>query len=214
MTAAAVKERPILFSAPMVRAILDGRKTQTRRLCKPLLQSFPYASRAKNGLFTFWHRADPNGKWFEDCTDPFDCPYGVPGERLWVREAWQQVYEIDGGKKIMPTPAEVSYGQLMYAADCPDGVHPPRWRQSIHMPRWASRITLELVDVRVQRLTSMSWVDAVAEGIKDPRRSALRTHPETGCVEQFATLWDSINGPGSWASNPWVWALTFRRIER
>lgn len=85
---------------------------------------------------------------------------------------------------------------------------------AIHMPRWASRLTLEVTDVRVQRVQEISWSDAIAEGMKDPRRAAIRIDPERGPIGAFKDLWDSINGPGSWASNPWVWAITFRRVER
>ena len=147
------KERPIIFSGPMIRAILEGRKTQTRRIVKP------------------------------NCLSKLS-PYGRTGDRLWVRETWGHnpegpgyVYRSDG--------------------DFDMKFHGDRWRPSIHMPRWASRITLEVTGVRVERLQDINEEDALAEGVE----------------HAFRSLWESINGPGSWDANPWVWVVEFRRVS-
>jgi hypothetical protein len=190
----AVKERPILFSGPMVRAILDGTKTQTRRVVKNLNPTFVASS--------------PTG---EQIANSARCPYGQPGDRLWVREAF-----ID--TRVPENPAR-DLG-VIYAADCPPGTPAGvkgGWSPSIHMPRWASRITLELTGVRVQRLQAITAQDAIDEGI--PSRGIDRDGPNiaSGLVylSDFETLWDSLNekrGYG-WDTNPWVWALTFKRVE-
>jgi hypothetical protein len=189
-----VKERPILFSAPMVCAILAGTKTQTRRVVKP------------RGLPC----------WSVQPADiprilPF-CPYGQPGDRLWVREAFG---DCTKGADIM---AGMHYDPPLYRADADsygllghDGLGPVyeeeiRWRPSIHMPRKFSRITLEVTDVRVERLQDISEADAKAEGCG----------PATAYPHQYrdayAALWEQINGPGSWAANPWVWVVEFKRV--
>lgn len=173
-----MKERPILFSGEMVRAILDGRKTQTRRVIKP--QGEPYT--------------------IED-VDVLKCPYGIPGDRLWVRETFADLRGMGFGHK------------WAYRADTPEGSESDRirigygvrWKPSIHMPRWASRITLEITDIRVERVQDITYIDAKAEGVEyekgytDPR-------------EAFATLWNSINAKRDygWAMNPWVWIIEFK----
>lgn len=180
-----MKERPILFSGPMVRAILDGRKTQTRRIVKPQptndYVTFMPLSSELVGVTKHGGPIDNRG-WLH-------CPYGKTGDRLWVRETWCPDvepytfrYKADGGEPL------------------------ERWRPSIHMPRWASRITLEVVSVRVERLQDISEEDALAEGITLVERG-------TSPVDQFNKLWESINGPGSWEANPWVWVVSFKRIE-
>lgn len=202
------RERPILFSAPMVRAILDGRKTQTRRIVKPppsgewcpLVGDFHETVEDSSG------DVYPGPLVFgayDDC-ESARCPYGRPGDRLWVRETW-----------FSSTPKTPS--RVRYAADdlirLEDGLFaravckPPKWRPSIHMPRWASRITLEIVAVRVERLRGISDTDAIREGIPD--------YPDfTGDspVHDYSALWESINGKGSWDLNPWVWVIEFKRV--
>lgn len=170
-----MNERPIIFSGPMVRAILDGRKTQTRRVVK--LNASGRAQRKGRN----WHLADP------ECV--LACPYGVPGDRLWVRETWQ-----DGN------------GGIYYATD---GNTAAPWKPSIYMPRWASRITLEVVSVRVERLNEIGEEDAIAEGSQCAGVPASLTNRGA-----FAKLWDSINAKTHpWASNPWVWVVEFKRLE-
>lgn len=187
-------ERPILFSGPMVRAILAGRKTQTRRLVKPQPeQGIWKCGRSCLALGNAPPPPDGYERW---------CPYGLPGDRLWVRECWRELGSGQGADGKIPTyPVPVGY-----AAD--RGYSGP-WRPSIHMPRWASRLTLEVVGVRVERLHDISEADAQAEGC-----APMLTHADPSAREQFESLWDSINGKrATWASNPWVWVVTFRRLE-
>lgn len=190
-----MKERPILFSDPMVRAILSGQKTQTRRVCKPAEAAFlSYVVNCGDG---FWGDEEGDNR--------FACPYGQPGERLWMREA-HEAYEV---------------GHVHYRADWPNtqlaeakqaGI---RWTPSIHMPRWACRLLLEIVSVRVERLHDISQDDAVAEGCDDTRDMKLepgRIFHAGGPRDAFAALWSSINGAESWDANPWVWVIEFRRV--
>lgn len=181
-----MKESSIIFSAPMVQAILDGRKTQTRRVLK------------RDKVY--------NGFAFDDPRIARACPYGQPGDRLWVRETyWQQPYSAE----------------VIYRADDP-GVA-LKWFPSIFMPRALSRITLEIVAVRVERLQAISEADAMEEGIEiDPHeagsvRLAGGGAPvlRTSYVTKFISLWDSINAKRgySWASNPWVFVVSFNQVD-
>lgn len=185
-----MKERPILFSGEMVRAILDGRKTQTRRIYKPK-SGFP----REDGEIT------PTSA--EQWTEFGPCPYGQPGDRLWVREAWNQ----SGMGWRSPG---YGLGRMHYRADPDHGWQDywGKWRSPIHMPRWASRLTLEITGVRVERLQEISNADCWAEGMSDA------TNPQQKLNRRwFSELWESINGPGSWHSNPWVWVINFKRVE-
>jgi hypothetical protein len=203
-----MKERPILFSGPMVRAILDGSKTQTRRTFKGTTEhKGPY-----NPAYMEAHQ-QANG-WGSIC------PHGTPGDRLWVRETWAVQHGFDAW-----TPRHIPRGARIYysaTADLkgPCGVGGLRCRPSIFMPRWASRILLEITDVRVQRLQEISEGDARAEGVSDGGCLSCGNPEPCGCGnpqpdarDGFAWLWQSINGPGSWHANPWVWAITFQRLE-
>lgn len=188
------RERPIIFSGPMVRAILDGSKTQTRRIVKnsgdmEFDNNDPYF-----GPYWLSYATEAEG---EDAK--VRCPYGIPGDRLWVRETW--ALERDG------TGCPDDTGILYRATDpgWDDEDTGLRWRPSIHMPRTASRILLEVTDVRVQGLKDISEDDARAEGYS-PRSP---DYP----VGWFHGLWDTINGAGAWHQNPWVWAITFRRLQ-
>lgn len=191
-----MKERPIIFSGPMVRALLAGTKTQTRRVVKPvpstLVDGFylPFKDEPNNwhgfgGDLIYWYGS---------------CPYGQPGDRLWVREAWMDLRGVDGA--IANCMFRATFG------NAPDG---GKWRPSIHMPRWASRITLEVTGVRVERLQDISTSDAEAEGWPGPdaENSISSTYP----IAWYSKLWEEINGPGSWTANPWVWCVAFRRLE-
>jgi hypothetical protein len=181
------KERPILFSGPMVRAILGGRKTQTRRVVKPQehAEQWPACGCAS--------------------------PYGRPGDRLWVRETWAPKQFEDG----------VNYrasGDLLDTGHC-------RWKPSIHMPRRASRILLEVTDVRVERLQRITGYDAMAEGIEGVTNdlgpgatvTTFRDYEtdawDRAAYQSFRSLWRSINGPDSWDADPWVWVVSFKRVE-
>lgn len=196
-----MKERPILFSAPMVRAILGGTKTQTRRIIKPQ----PEARWNHVGGSAFCTGGHDRG---DDCDGDvvLSCPYGQLGDRLWVRETW----------------AKQPNGQAIYCADLnSDGVSrwAATWKPSIHMPRWASRILLEIVSVRVERLQDISEDDAQAEGIAYSERFCgycigeaehFNSHDPR---QSYFSLWEAINGAGSVIANPWVWVVEFRRVE-
>jgi hypothetical protein len=197
-----VKERPILFSGPMVRAILDGSKTQTRRMVK---DAQPAGIGRCHWSNTGWAHLRLSG----GCScQPVHCPHGTPGDRLWVRETW--AHERDG------TGCPDDTGVLYRATDpgWDDEGTGLRWRPSIFMPRIASRILLEITDVRVQRLQEISDEDARAEGI-DLQGFRSLTEGIAGREHRikFHDLWEDIHGDGSWNTNPWVWAITFRRLE-
>lgn len=198
-TAIETKERPILFSGEMVRAILDGRKTQTRRVVKP---QPPYGVREiKVGMFepvVIRGGMEEPGKpvfGFADEERGWKCKYGQPGDRLWVRETH---YVESAGNE------DGSGLFVMYkASDCDAPVS--KWTPSIHMPRWASRITLEITGVRVERLNDISEEDCYNEGCQ-PEYDSLTA------IQDFRKLWESINGKGSWSQNPWVWVVEFKRV--
>ncbi|CAH0316342.1 hypothetical protein SRABI89_05052 [Pseudomonas koreensis] len=216
-----IKERPILFSAPMVRAILDGRKTVTRRPVKG------------SAL-----------KWLEEFAPEFValsanelCPFGQIGERLWVRETWYcDHFEVLKGPYLQPADMHDldqsrEDGELVYAADglAPFEQEQPTWKPSIHMPRWACRILLEITDVRVERLQDGEGETAfesryVAEGINrihqgdgeyafHPFKSEPGPGSWTDPFEAWRELWVSVNGAGSWNANPWVWVVEFKRVQ-
>lgn len=225
-----MKERPIIFSAPMVRAILAGAKTQTRRVARFI----PYRDGSNlrfSGLEAGYYctgvpisgwvlrSRDGRGCW-NDRTKPLHCPYGAAGDRLWVRESFCSV-PSDGFDSIVPSEPEVQAGrqELAYKATESDILYGP-WRPSIHMPRWASRILLEVIEVRVEKVRDISEDDARAEGAVPLHfTGTVNGEPGRGIVldplKAFAMLWDSINAERGlgWELNPWVWALTFRRIN-
>lgn len=220
-----MRERPILFSGPMVRAILEGRKTQTRRVAKKSVRHPDLGNLYTPGALVLEHEPQH--------VIERACPYGQPGDRLWVREATIKVedhgYEgpvyvesdegracLDGG--LAPDPddcVEVEPYEL-------------RIRPSIHMPRSYCRIVLEIVSVRVERLQDINDADAQAEGVEGHYvedgwywRNYLLSDADaavspmlTSAEDSFRSLWESINGAGTWAANPWVWAVEFRRITQ
>jgi hypothetical protein len=214
-TEAAVKERPILMSAPMVRAILAGQKTQTRRIVKPQPRSCDHS---------LWPDAPKSGPWMRDDIGEFycgtcgngvevagtksgvrglRCPHGQPGDRLWVRETWawpgeeQFIYRADpwAAELVEKWKTDPNYPQVS-------------WKPSIHMPRRASRITLEVTGVRVERLQDISEEDARAEGCAEWQSTSMLCL----ATDAFKTLWTKINGAESWAANPYVWCVSFRRV--
>jgi hypothetical protein len=214
------KERPILFSGPMVRAILDGRKTVTRRPIKPSMRGFDVSFELHQQDDGSWR---PLHTFDESCMDdqgtehPVVCPYGKPGDRLWVRETWYcDHFEVMRGPYLKPADLDVTEargdGTLVYAADglTPYEADQPAWKPSIHMPRWASRILLEVTDVRVEQLQAISIGQICKEGLA---RSIYEFIPVTTAFDAFAEVWDSINGPGTWEANPWVWAVEFKQVQ-
>ena len=236
-----MREKPILFSAPMVRALLAGTKTQTRRTIKPQ----PFAGMTDDQVYLKFREQgvlgpDESLTWLVNCAwesgfVDLTCPYGQPGDRLWVRETWRYCaaqisppvqaiieYIADGEKRTvivpdgiegLPKPPKPSKHKTADARMKQLDKYWAKHRPSIFMPRWASRITLEVTGVRVERLNDISEADALDEGITyndipnnglDPMRA--RTW--------YRGLWEQINGPGSWAANPWVWVVEFKRVPQ
>uniref|UniRef100_UPI00260F1BED hypothetical protein n=1 Tax=uncultured Microbulbifer sp. TaxID=348147 RepID=UPI00260F1BED len=222
------KERPILFNGPMVRAILEGRKTQTRRIIgskKKPVDTFIQDTQFIDGKEQSLGFEDENGGWFD--TEEM-CPYGHKGDRLWVRETWWQAgdshptYPDDDEEKWLGSR------RVHYSADGPPPNEPNKFypnglsgksysaadpnkfwkkRPSIHMPRWASRIDLEITRIGVERLQDISEEDAKAEGMV-----SLYTDKYTHFLE-FCDTWKEIYGANSWDANPWVWVVKFKRVE-
>jgi hypothetical protein len=213
-----VKERPILFSGPMVRAILGGHKTQTRRV--------------------LGHRgnlSDYDGSGYFETRDGEHvaierlCPYGVPGDRLWVRETWTALHPADDFNEFGGIPSRNDCCDIYYKADDPlrgadRDVRGYGYKPSIHMPRWASRLLLEVESVRVERVQDISEQDAIAEGCEPwiPCGSITGTRNIIGGAmvevkyrDAFAYLWDRKNGKRrfEWESNSWVWVVTFKVVN-
>lgn len=214
-----MKERGILFSGPMVMAILAGRKTQTRRAIKP---QPPAATVGLNHIDgTTWACIGNNGPNRK-------CPYGVPGDRLWVRETWAVDAPLDQVRREHEDmmPGGIGHGPY-FRTDPAHENSGLTWRPSIHLPRWASRITLEITDVRAERLQDISEQDAKAEGIRSDILRADDHAPDRICYvaepdhnhayvtarDAYAKTWNHINAKTCpWRCNPWVWALTYKRI--
>ena len=169
----------------MVQAILEGRKTQTRRVVKPQ----PIGERLALDM------------WEDGIVR--QCPYGLPGDRLWVRETFAR-FEGDS-----PNDFETGDGWIYRASVQPEHDDGIKWRPSIHMPREASRILLEITDVRIERLQEITEEDARAEGEK----ADVFLGDTATAIVPFALRWDDIYGPGVYAMNPWVWVITFKRIQ-
>jgi len=213
-----MNEHPILFSAPMVRALLEGRKTQTRRLIPDSMNVSRMvpdhgAKRALTHIVQWWRN--------EPYTRHWHCNYGQPGDRLWVRETWQDWCPMwdgqwcgHGTERGVQSEHGVYYRSGPPHRDPIPSDAPVKWRPSILMPRWASRITLEVTGVRVERLQEIGADDAAAEGI-DLSDSTDMTIIERALFLplKFSHLWDSINAKRApWASNPWVWVIQFERL--
>ncbi|MBV8666766.1 MAG: hypothetical protein JO269_09805 [Burkholderiaceae bacterium] len=196
-----MKERPILFSAPMIRALLDGRKTQTRRVAK--LTANGYAKEV--GGNRRWHLGDHDAIKAS--------PYGQPGDRLWVRETFAHQpaeYEWSASTSIPLIPAETWYRADFANCESYNATMP--WKPSIHMPRNLSRIDLEITDVRVEHLQDISVKDACAEGVFVPEAEYAQNGPSAP-IMAYADLWETINGAGSWDLNPFVWVIEFKVLE-
>jgi hypothetical protein len=209
-------EHPILFTGPMVRAILAGEKNQTRRLWQMPKGLVWYHSGACRGEET-GDLCDPTGPGW--CTvDEVVCRYGRPGDQLWVRETgWERPFRT---AKMLREGAD-TWGPYYYDAD---GITPADAEQfkawgfkrnaSIHMPKWACRIRLEITSVRVERLQDISYADAYDEGVVEWASAVMRDGNKfSSAPAAYKALWESINGPGSWALNPWVWVISFKRLE-
>jgi hypothetical protein len=198
-------ERPILFTGPMVRAILEGRKTQTRRVIKPQPADDIKPHKFPNPNVAGWLSSlkHANGS-----TTAHYCPYGQPGNRLWVRETWE-ANDVDIERK---DKSAIEYRATSFVETL-DG-----WKPSIHMPRWASRILLDVVSVRVERVQDMSFNDWVADFAPSfvEQENARATFVGADNQRKMASeFWDSINAKRgfSWESNPWVWVVEFKQIE-
>ncbi len=225
-----MKERGMIFNGEMVRAILEGRKTQTRRMLSPLQLKMIDVAASIGECYQLEsvHQHANSQSYYREW-----CPFGAVGDRLWVRETWGDVnlegipaiaYRADGdvyspmddesfldkdGAFKYDDPRVAKYCFAAWYSDLISGTE-GNWRPAIHMPRWASRITLEITDVRVERLQGISEADAKAEGII----------PAAGGVEQgwqhrfnFRELWIGIYGEESWQHSPWVWVIEFKRVE-
>lgn len=222
-----MRERPIPFGAPMVRATLRDidPKTQTRRVAKPVRHP-DLGNLCTPGALVL--EREP-----QNVIDRA-CPYGQPGDRLWVREAFRTYHAYDAESmghmqtRLACSDAEMTdVVPIRYEADGETrnwrsaGAQPGRYRHARFMPRWASRILLEVTEVRVERVQDISEADAIAEG---QHNASADSHaawgfegvPSSFCdcpVTAYAALWEQINGPGSWGANPWVWVVSFRRID-
>ena len=244
-----MKEHPILFNGAMVRAILDGRKTQTRRPIKPqppeswhpTVGAFHPTKVDRNGI------EFPGKAVFGASDEEFGCraPFAV-GDRLWVRETWGLcaygdptdfyqdpvsaeglIYDPGSASIFAKLGSRDAFSRcnIEYRADWVGHEEDCHWRPSIHMPRWASRITLEVIDIRPERVQDIPQSDALAEGIDHRRATGMspggsgtfcvgKNHHASTPRESFALLWESVygKGPFAWANNPWVWAVTFKRV--
>lgn len=201
-----MKQRPILFSTPMVKAIMTGAKTQTRRTIKEaIVPGWEFVKLIESpASVVLRHKITRRIK-------TIDCPYGVPGDIIWVRE----------------TIAKCSDGTFLYKANGCKPIPPNKWKPSIHMPKDAVRIWLRVVRVRTERLQDITSEDALYEGVYyHPRLDKLKDycaveyasvdikHPFDDPADSFRSLWWSINGQASWNSNPWVWVVEFEKIEK
>ncbi len=231
-----MKERPILFSAPMVRSIMDGKKSQTRRAIQfqPPSDEFKLSrlmdttdsDKRKHIGKLHWVKID-GVNIADETIDYFNCPHGIPGDRLWVKETWQgplfydEIPE-DWNSEKYKNPKYCHYRASFHSCDFidADDNYVERWAPSIFMPRWASRILLEITNVRVERLNDISEEDAIAEGcfkfpFEDDHAYTFYENDKSGHATHtgaYRKLWESINGKGSWDINPYVWVIEFKRI--
>lgn len=218
-----MKERGIIFSSEMVRAILDGRKTQMRRIMKPQPTPCDYVDergKARGGhqwpsnifrtmLHVEGELQNGDGGWKGLVGDA--CPFGDVEDRIWVRETWQCG---------LCTESTFAYKATHKPSDLEEGWNEKiKWRPSSQMPRWASRILLEITGVRVERLQDINEEDAVAEGVA-PLRGGYWKHYQPDWTQHqlsargsFVTLWNSINGVDAWYKNPWMWVIEFKQIQ-
>lgn len=226
-----MKEKGIIFTGDSIPAIQEGRKIQTRRVIKPQ----PNKNTYPNHQITSWKEI--SGAWFPVLDNKiramqyWKCPYGQPGDRLWVRETWGPIDSLGYGfpknrpykETVKEYREKCTADHIIYRADGeervldeddPDGIERSPWKPSIHMPRWASRITLEVTGVRVERVQDIDEVDAIAEGVFVDNLPDLKTmrHPY---AEHFKYLWDSINNSRGfgWDVNPLVCVIEFKKVD-
>lgn len=229
-----MKERGMIFNGEMVRALLDGRKTQTRRIVKAADGAVKFCKEWDiNGEEIFVVLGEKDRTGMNPVLGAISCPFGAAGDRIWVRETWATLGNEDGccddwegnlckgdersAARIYRASCEQRPGDYGLWSIPDDAYWKPHtkehkfegaWRPSIHMPRWASRILLEITNVRVERLKSISDGDAVREGCSTADMMS------GDCVaDVFARLWASIYGAESWNANPWVWVIEFKRVE-
>ncbi|ENZ8364424.1 hypothetical protein ACHA6J_005015 [Klebsiella pneumoniae] len=237
-------ERGMIFNGEMVRALLSGRKTQTRRIVKGTDGAVKFCKEWDiNGKEVFVVLGEKDHTGMNPVLGAISCPFGAVGDRIWVRETWATLGNEDGccidWEGNLCKGGERSAARI-YRASCkqrpgdyglwsiPDDAYwkphtkehkfEGAWRPSIHMPRWASRILLEITDVRVERLNSISQEDAQAEGLELTGWRPTYSDPDSGGevmtpYDNFAELWSSIYGDESWKANPWVWVISFERVE-
>lgn len=222
-----MKQIPILFSTPMVQAILDGRKTQTRRTIKPQPELRQFIGNVTGNKIEGWQIPGTDKFWQPDDAPDcslLNCPYGKPGDVLWVRETWSSLNTDNGIEYGFKSTA--SNATLEAMED-----YKLKWKPSIHMPKAACRLYLQITDIRVERLQDISEDDAKAEGIQPLLQSRMQVaidgrlyrnylnNPELfnhglRPVDSFKSLWQTINGPESWDRNDWIWVISFKRIDK
>lgn len=217
-----MKERPIIMDGRSVRAILDGRKSQTRRVVQPQPDWLAEVTHARVGVPDFvW----PIGSLGQQCGRPItNLPYGSVGERLWVRETWMHTFEGENADACHYIADAGTSRWLQARTENEARTNwKGRWRPPLHMPRWASRLLLEITEIRVERLQAVSHADCIREGcggdsqdIADELAMAEATGDgDDRLIEQFAATWDETNAKHGlgWKTNPWVWVIGFRVLE-
>ncbi|SSL02235.1 ASCH domain-containing protein [Klebsiella pneumoniae] len=231
-----MKERGMIFNGEMVRAILDGRKTQTRRIMKvqPSEDFTPMNMALETDYKARWYTpgvVDKDGYLqpvskevfgVSNENEGYSCPFGAVGDRIWVREAFRvHSRATDVATLVYKASERNSWTEQTHrvpVAVCNKPATPEKWTPSLHMPRWDSRILLEITDVRVERLNAISQEDAQAEGMELAGWRPTYSDPDSGGevmtpYDNFAELWSSIYGEESWNANPWVWVISFKRVE-
>ncbi|HDY7252893.1 TPA: hypothetical protein RRW88_004661 [Klebsiella pneumoniae] len=220
-----MKERGMIFNGEMVRALLDGRKTQTRRIVKGTDSAVKFCKEWNiNGEEFFVVLGEKDHTGMNPVLGAISCPFGAVGNRIWVREAFRvHSRATDVATLVYKASERNSWTEQTHrvpVAACNKPATPEKWTPSLHMPRWASRILLEITDVRVERLNAISEEDARAEGIIDggclncgePEPCGC-ANPEPDATDAFAYLWQSIYGQENWNADPWVWVIEFKRVE-
>ncbi|EOS7188539.1 TPA: hypothetical protein NBM61_000063 [Klebsiella pneumoniae] len=223
-----MKERGMIFNGEMVRALLDGRKTQTRRIVKGTDSAVKFCKEWNiNGEEVFVVLGEKDHTGMNPVLGAISCPFGAVGNRIWVREAFRvHSRATDVATLVYKASERNSWTEQTHrvpVAVCNKPATPEKWTPSLHMPRWASRILLEITDVRVERLNAISEEDAEAEGINmealadsQDRYDCIADHNMTGrptATGAFKYLWESIYGEESWKANSWVWVISFKRVE-